>query len=936
MTRAPAPCSTYRLQFAGRRFTDVRTLVPYLHALGAGALYASPLLQAVADSTHGYDGTDPTRLHEEFGTDADFTGLAADLRAAGMGLLLDIVPNHMASSAHNPWWRDVLEHGPSSPYASYFDIDWRPGGAAPGQLLRPVLGDRYGAVLERGELKLAIDRSGLHVNYFDRKHPLDPQTYDVVLDAAAVHGGRDALAALANAFGALPSRDAGGEEAARRRDESSRLKKELWAHYENDPQARAALDAAIRELNGTPGRPGSFDRLDALLLKQPYRLVYWLLATRELNYRRFFDISDLVGVRVELPAVFDAMHVRILEWVSDGRVTGLRIDHVDGLADPAGYLERLQQKAADALRAAGAAPPAYVVVEKILGEHEPLPPSWPVAGTTGYDFAVSLTALFCDPSGLRQLDAAYREFTGIEDRFSDVVYRKKKQLMAQLFAGEVVDLAAHLGTLARDDRHARDIATQHLADAVTEVTAAISVYRTYTRSLDVAPEDRTWIEEAVGAAHKRLSVEGRAALDFLRRVLLLERSAAVTDATLRDRLEWVIRWQQFTGPVMAKGVEDSALYHYNRLLSLNDVGGDPGAGALGASGFHARMRERIQHWPATMNATSTHDTKRSEDVRARLNVLSELPAEWAACVADWARINRRWKSRVRGRGAPDPNEEYFLYQTLVGAWPLDDAELPAFGERLAGYIRKALREAREHSSWVAPNTEYEEAVQEFAANLLNRDRSAGFWRGFRPFQQRVALHGAVNALAQLTIKLGAPGVPDFYQGTELWDFSLVDPDNRRPVDFTARAAMLADLDTGDWSGVRLQQLVDEWQDGRIKLHVTSRGLRLRRVLPELFAAGAYDPLAATGKQRGKVLAFARHLDGEWVAFVATVRSVGSTESTAMPRGDVWGTTALRLPPGAPGHWRNILSEEVVAARPAGGLALADVLRDAPVAILRGA
>ena len=931
MTPATAPTSTYRLQFAGRRFTEVQALVPYFDALGAGALYASPLLQAVASSTHGYDGTDPTRLHAEFGSEAEFASLADALRAAGMGLLLDIVPNHMASSADNPWWRDVLEHGPSSPYASYFDIDWRPGGAAPGQLLRPVLGDRYGAVLERGELKLSFDRGGLHVAYFDRRHPLDPQTYGVVLGAAAHHG----LAALADAFRALPPRDAGGAEATHRREASSRLKNELWALYENDPQARAALDEAIRELNGTPGQPSSFDRLDALLLDQPYRLVYWLLATRELNYRRFFDISDLVGVRVELPAVFDATHARILEWLADGRVTGLRIDHIDGLADPAGYLERLQQKAAEALGAETPAPPVYVVVEKILGESEPLPSSWPVAGTTGYDFAVSLTALFCDPAGLRQLDATYREFTGVEERFSDVVYRKKKQLMAQLFAGEVLDLATHLGNLARDDRHARDIATQHLADAVTELTAALTVYRTYTRTFDVAAEDRARIEEAVTAARKRLSAEARAGLEFLRRVLLLERSAAVTDGTLRDRLDWVVRWQQFTGPVMAKGVEDSALYHYNRLLSLNDVGGDPGEGALSASRFHARMRDRIQHSPATMNATSTHDTKRSEDVRARLNVLSELPAEWAAGVADWARINRKWKSRVRGRAVPDPNEEYLIYQTLVGAWPLDDAELPGFGERIEGYVRKALREAREHSSWVASNTEYEAAMLEFVANLLNRDRSAGFWRGFRPFQQRVALHGAVNALAQLTIKLGAPGVPDFYQGTELWDFSLVDPDNRRPVDFSARASMLAELDSGEWSGVRLQQLVDEWQDGRIKLHVTSRGLRLRNDLPELFALGAYEPLAATGKQRGKVLAFARQYAGEWVAFVATVRSAGSPDAASMPRGDVWGTTTLRVPPGAPGRWRNVLSAEVVAARPAGGLALADVLRDAPVAILRG-
>jgi (1->4)-alpha-D-glucan 1-alpha-D-glucosylmutase len=949
------PNATYRIQFSlGFRFADARDLVPYLHELGISDLYASPRFKARRGSSHGYDVADPMRVNSELGTEREFRELIQKLQRYQMGMLLDIVPNHMVASHENPWWMDVLENGLSSAYASYFDIDWHPATVKAAflqdeKVILPILGDLYGNVLENQELSLRIDEKGFFINYWDARLPLDPKTYRPILELCSTHLSESAAAM--NAFAPefkqvmaeidnLPPRTAADpRKVGKRQIQKDIIKSRLWDLYHADLEFKQALDQTLRTVNGTKGDPRSFDLLDRILSEQAYRLAYWKIAYEEINYRRFFDINDLVGLRVELPQVFEARHAQIFNLIRSGQVTGLRIDHIDGLWDPADYLQRVQAAARSSSELASERD-LYVVVEKILIEGETLPKEWPVCGTTGYDFLNALNRVFADSGGLKTLTAIYERFTGCSLPFEEICYRSKKQVIRELFAGEVQELGHNLGSLAALDRRARDVPQAELIQAMIETTACLRVYRTYVRDAEVTARDRACIESALEDAEKRTpeSVVGPPAFAFLRRLLLHE-PPHYLQMEKPAWLKFVMRWQQFTGPVMAKGFEDTALYAYPRLTSFNDVGGSPGVSEVCLEDFHSFLKDRHGRTPGTLNATSTHDSKRSEDVRARINVLSEIPREWDACLRRWSRWNEPKKRRVQEKAVPDRNEEILLYQTLAGAWPLDEEEVPSFRERVVEYMIKAAREAKINSNWLSPHVEHEEALINFVQAALSRRDSPKFLKDFRKFHKRVAQCGASNSLAQVLLKIAAPGVPDFYQGNELWDFSLVDPDNRRPVDFRKRAQLLEEI-RGQESEDRpklARRLLGHWEDGRIKLFVTFKSLEFRKAHADLFLEGDYLPLEASGLRRENVCAFARRRGDDWAVVIVPRLVCKLTKGGAFPIGKgIWETSKIVLPEGAPQEWMNVFTGETFrlkSGRKGPSLLLHEAFRQSPLALL---
>jgi (1->4)-alpha-D-glucan 1-alpha-D-glucosylmutase len=772
------PVSTYRVQFnRDFRFVDALRIVDYLHDLGITDLYASPILKARPGSTHGYDVIDPTQINPEIGTPAEFDELVSALQAKGMGLVLDIVPNHMAASIDNPWWFDVLEKGQDSPYAAFFDVNWESE-----KVLLPILGKPYGEALDNEELVLKIENGRPVLQYYEQRLP---------------------------------------------------------------------IAAGAENMN-----------VDQVLSRQHYRLAFWRKAADGINYRRFFDISDLVAVRAERDDVFQATHEYVLKLVDEGKVTGLRIDHIDGLLDPKAYLDRL--------------PETYVVTEKILGGNEHIPCDWHTHGTTGYDFVNFTNGAFIDREGFHKLERTYSDFVQSDSTTVDVFRERKRQVMRELFAGEVAALVHRLSQLAEEDRHARDLATEELKEAFVSVTACLPVYRTYIRDENISETDRAYIEDAIAVSGKG------PAFDFLRRVLLVD-PAWYLQQRKADYLDFVMRWQQFTGPVMAKGLEDTTFYVHNPLISVNEVGGDSNGpeSYFGIEEFHRRNLARQARWPHTMNASSTHDTKRSEDVRARINVLSEMPIEWARCLRRW----RRWTTTDT---APAPNEQILIFQSMLGAWPIES-------DRLKQYVRKALREGKTHTSWINTDEKYENRVLSFVDSLY---ANKAFLTDFEQFQKKVAYFGALSSLSQLVLKITSPGVPDFYRGTDIWDLSLADPDNRRPVDFSSRVEILTTLQKKVSPG----QLHKSWADGRLKLYVTWKLLNFRRAHSDLFLQGEYIPLQVTGPRADHIIAFARHVHDEWCV-VAVPRLLAK-----LGRGkNIWEDTSIQLPPDAPSHWTNILT-----------------------------
>jgi (1->4)-alpha-D-glucan 1-alpha-D-glucosylmutase len=924
--------ATYRLQFTPAfGFRDALALVPYLESLGISHVYASPVLMPRSGSQHGYDVIDPTRLNPELGEEHDFAELVADLASRGMGMILDIVPNHMAASTDNLWWSDVLENGRASRFARYFDIDWsRIEAGREHQIVLPTLGDHIGRTLENGELRLAIDEHGLGIWYYEHRFPVDPGTYDLVLSVVMERlgdddSGRDDLGRVLDTVMSLPTAYPDGEEERERWVSTvAGIRSQVWRLYHGRMSVRDAFGAAIEEINGEPGDPASFRNLERLVDRQPYRLAFWRRASEEINYRRFFDIADLVSLRVEDPEVFEAVHSLVFELAGTEGIDGVRADHVDGLLDPKGYAERLHDRVTES---SGLHDEPLVLVEKILTGREPLPTDWKVSGTTGYEFAHRVNAVLTDPGGFDRIEQHYRELTGQAHGFQQVVHSTKAQVLDDLFAGEFQRLVSDLHTLVRKERHGRDVSRGQLATALRAVMILLPVYRTYVREHGIDERDRALIQETLDRAREGTAgIEGPV-WDLLRDVFL----ASGESSNARERIAWIQRWQQFTGPLMAKGLEDTALYAYTPLLSLNEVGGEPGT--IDVAQFHEHNAHIAANWPRTMLTTSTHDTKRSEDARARIGILSELSDEWIEHLDRWRGYNAPLRKDADGAAIPDANEEQFIYQTLLGAWPLDPAEFDGFRDRVKQYLTKAMREAKTHSSWIDVNEAHESAVLEFLDRILDQDPGAPFLREFTAFQTRISSYGAWNSLSQLVLKLTSPGFPDIYQGNELWNFSMADPDNRRPIDYKRRERYAQE--TARLAGNDVRPLLEQWRDGRIKMLVTRTLLNDRRTRPEPFLSGKYVPLEAVGQSSDHVIAFLRHTGDHWNLTLVPRHTTRLVPPETPPVGDeVWSDTSLILPDDAPSHWADSVTGERVTVQ-GGKVRVADVLRSLPVAVLRG-
>lgn len=860
-------------------FAAATEIVDYLAQLGVSHLYSSPCLQAQAGSTHGYDVVDHHRVSAELGGTEAHAELCAALTRQGLGNLLDVVPNHMAIGVNNVWWRDVLENGPASPYAVYFDVDWDPPERRmQNVVLLPILADQYGRALDAGELKLHREMEGFALHYRDHVLPVAPRSLGSLLASAAEFANSDELAFLAEAYSRLPQSTATDRESIRRGHRNTEvLRSYLRRLLEERTEIGEALDAVIGSINAEP------DRLDELLERQNYRVAYWRAAQRDLGYRRFFDVNNLVGLRVEDERVFADSHRLALRWLDDGSIDGLRVDHIDGLRDPEAYLRRLTQ----------AAPRAWIVVEKILSSDEAVRRSWPVAGTTGYDFLNRLNGLFIAPEAERRLSEFYAEFTGEQTSFDAIARDKKLLVMGELLGSDINRLTARLLNICEHHRHHRDHTRHELQEALKTLIACLPVYRTFVQAetgrLD--PEDERTIAGTTKAAKtNRKDLDGEI-FDFLRNLLTL-RVRGVAES------EFVMQFQQVTAPMMAKGVEDTAFYCFNRFLSLNEIGGDPACFGCSPEKFHRFLREIGQRWPRTLVTTATHDTKRGEDVRARLNLLSEIPSEWIAAVRRWSAINEAYRA---GR-MPDRNAEYLFYQTLTGAWPLSL-------ERTDRYMEKAAREAKVHTSWTRPNRTYEDALHHFVQAAM---ADPEFNRELQQFVARLIEPGRINSMAQTLIKLTAPGIPDLYQGTELWSLDLVDPDNRRPVDYALRRKLLAEL-----NNLSIAEIMRRSDEGLPKLWVVRQTLSLRRRHPQWFGPDAsYQPLASQG-------AYAKHVFG----FSRSDKVVTLVPRLTLSKAAGWSDTSVEL---SSGRWRNELTGEMLEG---GHCLVGEILRRFPVGLL---
>jgi len=947
------PVSTYRLQFhRGFTFRDARDLVPYLSRLGITECYCSPLLAACPGSSHGYDICDHSRLNPEYGSREDFDSFTNALASHSMGLILDFVPNHMGiDPSANRWWKNVLESGPSSPHAKYFDIDWDPVKTElKEKVLLPVLGEQYGVALESGQLQVHFQEGAFSLHYFDRNWPLNPRQIRKLLrhnlealEAACKPEDPDLREFLSILFHLdhMPAYTETDPRLVLERHREKEIARDRLAKLARESlRIRRHIEENIRKFNGQPENPQSYDLLHDLLEAQAYRLSYWRTALHEINYRRFFDINELAAIRMEDSEVFQATHSLVLELIRQGVVTGLRLDHVDGLFDPSEYLHRL-------VSSCGHDRVLYLVGEKILSAGEPLCQDWPIHGTTGYDFLNDLNGLFVDPQNAQAFRKLYFRFVGHEERFADVGYESKRVIVTASMVSELNMLARELNRISEVNRRFRDFTLASLQEALREVVACFPTYRTYCSAKGWDEFDQKTVDTAVARALRRNPAMEASIFEFLRQLLLPTPGAILPEEQYQRGVQFAMKFQQYTGPVQAKGMEDTAFYRYGVLLSLNEVGGEPARFGRLPDEFHRANLERLQSWPLSMLATSTHDAKRGEDARARLNVLSEIPEEWRTMVFRWARANAGMRALVNGSPAPDHSDEYIFYQTLVSTWPADREEPdPELVERLRQFMLKAIKEKKVHTSWINPSEPYDNATADFVRRTLTGSHAKRFLRLFVPFAHRIAWLGMLNSLSQVILKIASPGVPDFYQGTELWDLNLVDPDNRRPVDYDRRRRYLEQIepllngtDQPTLTGDTVREMLTHGEDGRIKLFVTAAGLRLRRNLPNLFLEGVYTPLSAEGERKDHIVAFARIHEGQSILAVAP-RLIASLvgQQRVLPLGvELWQNTSVILPSEVASHkYRNIFTGESV--RTTGGaehaaLSLRDVLADCPVALL---
>jgi (1->4)-alpha-D-glucan 1-alpha-D-glucosylmutase len=910
------PIATYRVQLtANFNFDAAASIVPYLKALGITHLYASPFMKARKGSTHGYDIVDHTKINPELGGEAGFERLSQALKQHDLGLILDFVPNHVGVHfADNPWWLDVLEWGPASPHAVSFDIDWDilPYRARAGVLL-PIIGSSYGEALEKGEIGLRYDpdEGSFSAWYFEHRLPIAPERYSEILRGVVKDAGAEDDAAGKRIL-ELVSRYRGFRHPNRK--EAPAFKAELTG-------IAGSADIISRGLSAYragPGRPAPTLALHHLLERQHYRLGHWRLASSDINYRRFFDINTLAGLRVEDAGTFDAIHRLVKKLIADDRLQGLRLDHVDGLRDPVQYFQRLRRLIRDAQ--GEAAKPFYMVVEKILGEHEKLHAFTGVHGTTGYEWLNAITQVLVDGHGLEPLDEVWRQVSNMPPKLEPVLKEAKRRVLETLLTSEFTVLTRLLARIAGGHYSTRDYSADSLRQALELYILHFPVYRTYLTSAGPTPHDRALISETIEKARADWFAADEGIFDFLRDTLtmdLIEPGRAAHSAPRVRR--FALKLQQFTGPMMAKSLEDTAFYRYHRLLALNEVGGDPSAKALSIEAFHEAMKVRVREWPHGMTATATHDTKRGEDARARLTALTEIPGEWASAVARWKVMNAPHLVVDGEMRAPSAAFEYMLYQALLGAWPAGERD-DSFVERMQAYALKAAREGKQETSWLNPNEAYEAGLRIFIARILDRSASAEFPDSLETLARRVSLLGALNSLSQITLKATMPGVPDFYQGTEFWDLSLVDPDNRQPVDFAERAAVLASMPTPDW-----ENLVHNWSSGHVKLAWTRHLLKIRTELADVFASGDYQPLEVGGRHSDHVVAFARR-HGRDAAITAVAKSFAafSQGGRVWPRGEAFDGSI-----DVSGY-----SVESFAEADATDLRLSDIFRHFPAAVLK--
>ena len=945
------PTGTYRLQL-NKHFTfrDAASIVPYLSSLGISHIYASPYLRARSGSLHGYDIIDHNSLNPEIGTPEDYEVFIQELHRHGMGQILDIVPNHMGvMGSDNAWWLDVLENGEASEYADFFDIDWDPiKDELQGKVLVPVLGDQYGTALEKGELQLKFDpeRGEFSIFYFQHRFPIAPKEYPRILGfeierlKERVGGNHEdvlELQSIITAFSNLPERSSiTPEKRAERNREKEVQKKRLAALCSRSAEAFKFITDNVDRFNGNPNDPRSFDNIHELIKAQSYRFAQWRVAADDINYRRFFDINDLAALRTENESVFNQTHEFILTLVAQGKVDGLRIDHPDGLYNPAEYLKTLQNRLKASLDPQNRE--AYLIVEKILTGKEHLRENWPIDGTTGYEFANLVNGLFVDQTSAEKMDRIYRSFVGDIEKFPDLVYRCKKLILKVVLASELNVLANLLSKIALADRHTCDFTLNGLRGALAEIISEFPVYRTYVSACGVSDDDRRYVQRAVIAAKRRSNAADLSIFDFAQRILLADVNGSSSGWYKQAVLRIAMKFQQVTAAVMAKGLEDTAFYRYNRLISLNDVGGNPSQFGTRVDDFHRANQDRLAHWPDSLLSTSTHDSKRSEDVRARIDVLSEIPGEWRLHLRRWRDWNRAKKHAIDGLPMPTRNDEYLLYQTLVGAWPsgsIEADEWNTFVARIDQYMLKAVREAKEYTSWANTNADYEAALRSFVHAILDRASKNRFLHDFEDFHHRVARVAAFNSLSQTLLKLTSPGLPDIYQGNEFMHFTLVDPDNRQPIDYEVRQKELDNLKrsapTRDFSG----GISRSPEANSAKFYLTWKALNIRKQHADLFQRGDYRPLSATGEKSNHAVAFARSFGGR-SAIVAVPRLCArllgdSFQSVSDPA--VWGDTNLELPGFHASCYHNVFTGECIAQGQR--VSLANLFQYFPVALLLG-
>ncbi len=935
------PTSTYRLQFNKNfNFQAAQNIVNYLNQLGISDVYASPILKAKAGSNHGYDVVDYKKINPELGTQEEFEELIEQLQQLEMGWLQDIVPNHMAYDSQNKLLMDVLENGPYSDYFHYFDIDWEhPYVDIKGKILTPLLGDFYSTCLDNGEIKLSYDELGFSVNYYQFKIPLRIESYTKIiaydLDKVANLLGEkhnDLVKILGTLY--IINDIVEVTDKQQRKERASFVKTVLWELYRDNPIIKDYVDTTITIFNNEGEPKNDFNLLDELLNDQFFRLSFWKVGAEELNYRRFFTINELICLKNENHEVFNDSHSLVVDLVNNKKITGLRIDHIDGMYNPTKYLQRLREKVGD----------IYIVVEKIIelekeyfSRNEEMPRSWPIQGTSGYDFlnCVNSVLVSSQEEATKKISEIYKKFTANPIDYSTLILNNKRLIADKNLAGDVENLANLLKKIAGKYRYGRDFTLNGLRKAILEVLILFPIYRTYITCEEIRESDRNCIEEVIQKAKLQIP-ELVNELNFIQKILLLEDQKNLTPEEQELWLRFVMKFQQFSSPLTAKGIEDTTLYVYNRLISLNEVGGTPDLFGISTAVFHNFNQKRQDHWPHSMNATSTHDTKRSEDVRSRINVISEIPEEWETQIKTWRELNAPHKHKIKQQIIPDANDEYFLYQTLIGAFPFDEGEYSEFVERIKTYVVKAVREAKVHTAWLKPDEEYEDKFRYFVEQILKPSEENQFLQKLKLFQEKIAYYGVFNSLSQTLLKMTAPGVPDFYQGSELWDFSLVDPDNRHPVDFEKRAYFLNEIQQQGQTDIvgLIEQLMTNYQDGRLKLFLINQVLSARKENSAVFQQGAYIPLEVTGQYRENLIAFARHHGNTTAIAIAPRFLTRLVDEDTYPLGqEVWEDTSIIIPQKLQAPWQEIISDRQISLGDI--LSIGEVLQHFPVALLIG-